>query len=130
MADIVVIGSLNMDLVSRVARMPQPGKTIPGHDFQTIPGGKGANQAVAVARLDGSVAMVGRVGKDAFGSELIDNLSRQGVDTRHVQLEEHAATGTAMIVVDEKGQNSIVVAAGANGQLSREDMDGIDQLLS
>lgn len=130
MADIVVIGSLNMDLVVRVARMPQPGETVPGRDFQTIPGGKGANQAVAAALLGGSVAMVGRVGNDAFGSELINNLRRQGVDISHVQLEDDAATGTAMIMVDEMGQNSIVVAAGANGRLAREDVDGLERLLS
>jgi ribokinase len=130
MPDIVVVGSLNMDLVVRVARMPRPGETIPGRDFQTIPGGKGANQAAAAARLGGRVAMVGRVGNDAFGPPLIENLKRLGADTGHVHLDGAAATGTAMIVVDDAGQNSIVIAAGANGCVGREDVDRIDRLLS
>jgi ribokinase len=128
MTDIVVVGSLNMDLVVRVTRMPQPGETVPGREFQTIPGGKGANQAAAAALLSSSVAMVGRVGNDAFGPALIENLNRQGVDTCHIQLDGHAATGTAMITVDDLGQNSIIIAAGANGRVVREDIDELDRL--
>ncbi len=128
MAHIIVVGSLNMDLVVRVERMPHPGETVPGRDFQTIPGGKGANQAAAAALLGSSVAMVGRVGNDAFGPRLVENLKRKGVNTEHVQLDDRAATGTAMITVDETGQNSIVIASGANGCLVREDIDGLDSL--
>jgi ribokinase len=130
MVDIVVVGSLNMDLVVSVDRMPQPGETVPGRDFRTIPGGKGANQAAAAALLGKDVAMVGRVGDDAFGPQLVDNLKRQGVNTAHVQLDKGAATGTAMITVDEMGQNSIVISAGANGRVAREDIDRLDGLLS
>jgi ribokinase len=130
MTDIVVVGSLNMDLVVCVARMPQAGETVPGRDFQTIPGGKGANQAAAAARLGGQVAMVGRVGNDAFGLASIENLGCQGVDTSHVALDDQAATGTAMILVDQIGQNSIVVAAGANGCVDRQDVDRLDGLLA
>jgi ribokinase len=130
MAEIVVIGSLNMDLVVKVARMPQPGETVPGSSFQTIPGGKGANQAAAAALLGSRVSMVGRVGKDAFGSTLIENLNRQGVNSDHVRLDSQAATGTAMILVDDQGQNSIVVAAGANSLVNREDIDRVESLLS
>jgi ribokinase len=129
MVDIVVAGSLNMDLVVSVARMPQPGETVTSRDFQTIPGGKGANQAAAAALLGGRVAMIGRVGRDAFGPALIENLNRQGVDTDHVRLDGSAATGTAMILVDETGQNSIVIAAGANGCVGREDMDRANRML-
>jgi ribokinase len=130
MVDIVVVGSLNMDLVVRTPRMPLPGETLPGRDFQMIPGGKGANQAAAAARLGARVAMVGRVGGDAFGPPLIENLRRQGVDTGHVQIDKEAATGTAMIIVDDSGQNSIVVAPGANGRVNEEDVDRLEGTLS
>jgi ribokinase len=130
MADIVVVGSLNMDLVVKVARMPRAGETVSGRDLQTIPGGKGANQAAAAARLGGWVAMVGRVGDDAFGPRLVENLDRQGVDTRCVRLDAAAATGTAMILVDNSGENSIVISAGANGRVGRQDLDGAEGLLA
>jgi len=130
MADIVVVGSLNMDLVVKAPRMPLGGETLAGRDFQMIPGGKGANQAAAAARLGARVAMVGRVGGDAFGPPLIENLRRQGVDTGHVRIDEEAATGTAMIIVDDSGQNSIVVASGANGRVNEEDVDRLEGALS
>ena len=129
MPDIVVIGSLNMDLVIGVPRMPLAGETIQGRDFQTIPGGKGANQAAAAAKLGGQVAMVGRVGDDVFGPGLIENLNRQGVDTGAIKIDSEAATGVALIIVDEAGENSIVVSAGANGRVSIEDVAGIEGLL-
>jgi ribokinase len=130
MADIVVVGSLNMDLVVKAPRMPLAGETIPGKDLQLVPGGKGANQAAAAARLGSPVAMVGRVGDDAFGPQLIENLGRQGVDTSHVVLDDRAATGTAMIIVDDTGENSIVISAGANGRVNKRDMDHAEGLLS
>jgi ribokinase len=129
LADIVVIGSLNMDLVVRVARMPRGGETVPGGDLQLIPGGKGANQAVAAARLGSSVAMVGRVGNDAFGPRLVDGLGSQGVDVTHVTADTDIATGTAMILVDDRGENSIVVSPGANGRVGRQDVDCAEPLL-
>jgi ribokinase len=129
-ADIVVVGSLNMDLVVKAPRMPLEGETLLGRDFQMIPGGKGANQAAAAARLGAQVAMVGRVGGDAFGPPLIENLRCQGVDAGHVQIDDEAATGTAMIIVDDSGQNSIVVAPGANGRVSEQDVDRLEDTLS
>jgi len=121
MPDILVIGSLNIDLVVRAARFPQPGETISGDDLQTLPGGKGANQAMAAARLGASVSMLGRVGKDNFGGSLLDNLQSNSVDTKLVQRDD-ASTGTAIIIVDSKGQNSIVLSAGANGNVSDADV--------
>ena len=122
MPDIFVVGSLNADLVVRAPRFPQPGETISGDDLQIIPGGKGANQAVAAARQGVSVSMIGRVGNDSFGPELINNLKRNNVDTFHIQIDPHSATGTAIIVVDSNGQNSIVLSPGANGKVSPADM--------
>ncbi|HEX6268676.1 MAG TPA: ribokinase [Anaerolineales bacterium] len=121
MPDILVIGSLNTDLVVRAPRFPQPGETISGEDLQTFPGGKGANQAVAAARLGTSVSMLGRVGKDDFGDYLLNNLQANKVDTQYVQRDD-ASTGTAIIVVDANGQNSIVLSAGANGGVHPKDV--------
>ena len=128
--DIVVVGSLNMDLVVKTERMPRPGETVRGEGFKTIPGGKGANQAAAAARLGGQVEMVGRVGADAFGPVLLDNLRSQGVGAAHVTPDPVAASGTAMIIVDARGENSIVVAAGANGQVSMADLQAARGLLA
>ena len=122
MADIIVVGSLNTDLVVQAPRFPGPGETISGEDLQIIPGGKGANQAVAAARQGLSVAMAGRVGNDSFGPELIENLKRNNVDVSHVQIDPSSATGTAIIVVAEGGQNSIVLSPGGNGRVSAEDL--------
>ena len=122
MANILVVGSLNADLVVRAPRFPQPGETISGEDLQVIPGGKGANQAVAAARQGSHVAMLGRVGKDDFGDFLLENLQANDVDTRLVQRDD-ASTGTATIIVDANGQNTIVLSAGANGKVSVEDVE-------
>ncbi len=122
MTDILVIGSLNADLVVRAPRFPQPGETISGGDLLTIPGGKGANQAVAAARQGANVAMLGRVGKDNFASLLIENLKSNNVNTAHVA-QDDAATGTAIIIVDANGQNSIVLSPGANGKVDSHDID-------
>ena len=112
--NIVVVGSLNMDLVVRMPQIPRPGETLLGGVFKTFPGGKGANQAVAAARLGGQVTMIGCVGNDAFGREMQDTLAREGIDTTHVLIHPEAATGVALIQVDAQGQNSIAVASGAN----------------
>lgn len=122
MKQILVVGSLNADLVVRAPRFPQPGETISGGDLQIIPGGKGANQTVAAARLGAQVTMVGRVGSDSFGPVLVENLKSNHVDTSHV-LKTDSATGTAIIVVDANGQNSIVLSAGANGKMDAQDVD-------
>jgi ribokinase len=125
--DILVIGSLNADLVVRAPRFPQPGETISGDDLQIIPGGKGANQAVAAARQGASVAMLGRVGNDSFGPFLLDSLKSNQVDVTHVHTDD-SATGTATIIVDGNGQNSIVLSAGANGKVSPADVDSVSTL--
>lgn len=122
MKQILVVGSLNADLVVRAARFPLPGETISGEDLQVIPGGKGANQAVAAARLGANVSMLGRVGKDNFGDFLLDNLEQNNVDIASIQRDD-AATGTATIIVDANGQNSIVLSPGANGKVTLADVD-------
>ena len=124
MSDILVIGSLNADLVVRAPRFPAPGETISGEDLAIIPGGKGANQAVAAARQGAKVSMVGRVGNDSFGPTLTQNLQNNNVDTSHVRTDS-AATGTAIIVVDASGQNSIVLSPGANGKVTPTDVDAV-----
>jgi ribokinase len=124
MPEIIVIGSLNADLVVRAPRFPAPGETISGEDLSIIPGGKGANQAVAAARQGVSVAMVGRVGGDSFGPTLIQNLQDNHVDTTRVQKSE-SATGTATIIVDSSGQNSIVLSPGANGLVTPADVESV-----
>jgi len=120
---VVVVGSLNMDLVVKCPRHPKLGETVLGGVFQTIPGGKGANQAVAAARLGARVEMVGRVGADGFGKDLLDNLSSSGVGISGVLRDSEAATGVALIVVDARGENTIVVASGANMRMLVEDVD-------
>lgn len=124
---LVVVGSLNMDFVVSVDRLPAPGETVLGRDFQMVPGGKGANQACAAARLAGpslTVRMVGRVGYDWFGDHLKAGLSAVGVDVSSVHATKAQATGVALIWVDSSGQNSIVVAPGANHVLTATEMEG------
>lgn len=118
MNDIIVLGSLNMDLVVRTAYMPKPGETVGGSTFQTIPGGKGANQAAAAAKLGARVAMIGQVGADTFGHELLATMEHQHVGTTEVLRDPDAPTGIALIIVDDAGENSIVVAPGANGRIT------------
>lgn len=119
---IVVVGSINMDLVVRAPRHPQPGETILGTDFQTFPGGKGANQAVSAARLGGQVSMVGRVGDDPFGSSLLATLEKDGINTGTVLRTDGVSSGVALITVNDAGQNNIVVVPGANGRLTPQDI--------
>jgi ribokinase len=114
-ATIVVVGSLNMDLIMRMDRAPAGGETLPGRDFATLPGGKGANQAVACARMGARVAMVGRVGADANGEVLLSVLAADGIDVSEGYALPATHTGVAMIWVEESGQNRIALAAGANG---------------
>ncbi len=129
MPHIVVVGSLNMDLVIRAAALPAPGETVRGEPFHTFPGGKGANQAVAAARLGADVAMIGRVGTDSFGRELKEILQSSGADLSMVEDTTGVATGTAIITVDPQGQNTIVISAGANGALTPEDMDRLGEVI-
>jgi ribokinase len=127
---VVVVGSINHDLTASVDRLPHPGETILGSGHRTDAGGKGANQAVAAARLGRRVAMVGRVGDDELGRSLVDGLERAGVDTMHVGVDEEAGTGLALITVDRLGENTIVVSPGANGRLSDTDVAVAADLLT
>ena len=120
---IVVVGSINMDLVARMARLPRPGETVHGQSFQTIPGGKGANQAVAVARLGVRVTLIGRVGDDSFGETLLRSLAEYGVATEQVLVTPQCSSGVALIGVDDDGANSITFVAGANGRLTVRDIE-------
>jgi ribokinase len=115
---IVVVGSLNADLVVSVQHLPRPAETVLGDRLRTYPGGKGANQAVAAARLGGSVCMVGRVGQDAFGDLLVQSLATDGVDTAAVARDPDEPTGVALIMVEQSGENLIAVAPGANARVS------------
>jgi ribokinase len=130
---IIVIGSINMDLVCRTPRIPTAGETILGSDFFTIPGGKGANQAVAAAKLvraGTDVYMIGRVGGDDFGQRLLNGLDQHGVRTNHVIVTEGVPSGVAMILVDRTGENSIVVSPGANGLLTPRDVEAAEGLIA
>ena len=127
MKPILVIGSLNMDFVVQTDKLPLPGETIKGRDLRMIPGGKGANQAVAAARLGGRTRMVGRVGQDGFGATLKDELSSAGVDASQVRPTDGVATGVALILVESQGQNQITIAAGANDRLEAADLDSAFQ---
>jgi len=118
---IVVVGSLNMDLVVRVPRHPVPGETLLGSDYETHAGGKGANQAVAAARMGGQVRMVGRVGVDEFGKKLRQGLQREGINV-NATIPMNVPTGVAFIAVGDRGQNTIIVSPGANAKLRPENL--------
>src|SRR3989442_10188967 len=119
---IVIVGSLNMDFVVQMDKLPAKGETIGGWGFQMLPGGKGANQAYAMGRLGGRGKMIGRVGADIFGEQLKCNLQSAGVDTSGVLATDGESTGVAFILVESGGQNQIVVVPGANGTLSPRDL--------
>ena len=127
-ANVVVIGSLNMDLVTRAPRLPRGGETLIGESFSTIPGGKGANQAVAAARLGAQVSMVGCVGSDAYGQQLRGALLAEGIDCQAVSVVD-GSSGVALIVVDDNSQNAIVIVAGANGELTPTVLERFDAVL-
>lgn len=126
---IVIVGSINMDLVVRAHHVPAPGETVLGRDFRTIPGGKGANQAVAVARLGYPAVMIGQIGDDAFGEQLRAGLASAGVDVACVQTTPDVPSGVAMIVVAEDGENAITVASGANSRVTPADIDAAEPML-
>ncbi len=129
-AKVVIVGSLNMDLVTRAPRLPRAGETLAGQSFVTVPGGKGANQAVAAARLGASVAMIGCVGDDAYGEQLRTALLAEGIDCQAVTRVSGESTGVALIVVDDSSQNAIVIVAGGNGHVTASVVDSFDALLS
>jgi ribokinase len=127
MGRVIVTGSLNMDLIVQSPRIPAVGETILGHGFSTAPGGKGANQAVAAARLGAQVAMIGRLGDDSFAGELRSSLADSGVDLAYIRQDTEKPTGVALITVDDAGQNSIVVASGANFAVTPQDIEAAEE---
>lgn len=123
MSNILVVGSLNMDFVINVKKMPLSGETILGEDVNLVPGGKGANQAYAIGKLGGQVNMIGAVGDDLYGKMLIENLQSVGVGTSGIEVISGTPTGNAFISVDEGGENSIIVVQGANNKLTTQMID-------
>lgn len=124
-----MFGSINMDLMVHTPRLPQPGETVMGQRFETIPGGKGANQAVAAAQQDVPVEMVGRVGNDAFGQTLCAGLKAYGVGCDRLLVDANATSGVALIEVDVAGENHIVVVPGANGKVAADDLQALRSAL-
>src|SRR5882762_537910 len=114
---IIVVGSTNMDMVVKTTHIPVPGETVLGGAFFMNPGGKGANQAVAVARLGGDVIFVSKMGNDVFGKQSFQLLEEEGINTTYIVSDDEVPSGIALITVDDLGQNSIVVAQGANANL-------------
>jgi ribokinase len=119
---IVVIGSANMDMIVRTARIPKPGETVLGDHFIQTRGGKGANQAVAAARLGADVTFVARLGKDHFGRDAFETYGKEGINTNYIVWDEETPTGVALIMIDKEGENIICVATGANWKLSTDDV--------
>lgn len=120
---IVVMGSCNTDMVINMERLPLPGETLLGGKFFMNPGGKGANQAVAAARLGGKVLFIAKVGNDPFGVRAVDQYKAEGINTKHVVVDKEHPSGVALILVDAHGENSIAVASGANAHLMPQDID-------
>jgi ribokinase len=125
---ILVIGSSNTDMTIKSPRLPAPGETILGGTFVMGPGGKGANQAVAASRLGGDVTFICKVGRDMFGENAVKGYQKEGIDTSHT-LYSDQASGTALILVDDSGENCIAVAPGANGDLSPADIDSVADVI-
>lgn len=122
MGKVLVIGSSNTDMVIKTEKLPAPGETILGGTFLMNPGGKGANQAVAAARLGGNVTFVTKTGNDMFGSEAVQLFEKEGIEAKYISKDDKNPSGVALITVDEYGENSIVVAPGSNGTLSAKDI--------
>jgi ribokinase len=130
MGQVIIFGSINMDLVVRSHALPLPGETIHGERFFTAPGGKGANQAVASGRLGASTHIIGCVGDDVFGGTLLDSLQSNGVNTSSVRAVDNTASGVALITVAENGENTIVLAAGANATLGDAELNALRKVLA
>jgi len=129
MARVLVVGSINLDLIVRCSRVPQEGQTIHGEDLVTAGGGKGANQAVAASRLGAQTTLIGRVGEDEFGRRLCAALQDDGVDTSFVAADPEAATGAALILLEAEGRNRIVIMSGANARVGEEEVAAARSLL-
>lgn len=127
---IAVIGSCNTDMIVRLKRIPRAGETLLGGEFLTAAGGKGANQAVAAARMGGRVSMIGRVGRDRLGDETIARMADEGIDVTHLRRDAGSASGVALIFVAQGGANSIAVAGGANARLSPADIRRAQSLIA
>jgi ribokinase len=125
MKKIIVVGSANTDMVVKTEHHPKPGETKLGGVFFMNAGGKGANQAVAAARLGGDVSFVAKVGNDIFGKQTLEGLTNENIDTNHVFIDDEAPSGVALIIVNAEGENSIVVAPGANAKLDAQDVQTI-----
>ena len=129
MSRIVVIGSINTDMVVRSSQLPSPGQTVMGHSFMTTGGGKGANQAVAAARLGADVSLIARIGSDAFGEMSIENFKKEKINIDNIYTDSDAPSGVAFIVVDDRGENIIVVAPGANATLNEKDIQDAEDVI-
>ena len=127
---VVVVGGVNTDMVVQTPHLPRPGETVGGGSFLTTPGGKGANQAVAAARLGATVRLIGKVGVDSFGEAARDNLRRYGIDTAGLGRDPSEPSGVALIFVDAAGENAIAVAPGANMALTADDVEAQEGLLA
>ena len=129
MNTIYVVGSSNTDMVVKCDRIPAPGETVLGGEFLCVPGGKGANQAVAAARLGGRVVFIGRVGDDDFGRAALETYRKEGIDTRRLIIDASGPSGVALIMVGKKGENAIAVAPGVNSNLQPHDVEILANLL-
>ncbi len=127
---VVVVGSINMDLIARVDQLPRPGQTVAGRELLELPGGKGANQAVAAARLGARVTFIGRVGDDGFGTRLLESLRGEQIDIGYVITTANCSSGVAIVCVEQHGENSIVVIPGANGRLSPNDITASEAVIA
>ncbi len=127
---IVVIGSCNTDMVISMDHLPLPGETLIGGEFFMNSGGKGANQAVAAARLGGNVSFIAKVGNDPFGKRALEQYRAEGIDVKHILTDPEQPSGVALIMVDAQGENSIAVASGANAHLTTKDLDNAKEILS
>lgn len=126
---IVVVGSINTDMIVKVPRIPKTGETILGGKFSTAAGGKGANQAVAAARAGGDVTFIARVGNDMFGKQALEDFESNNINAKYIKTDNAEPSGVALIFVDEKGENSIAVASGANARLSHRDVTEAEEVI-
>lgn len=126
MSELIVVGRLNMDMVLRTSRLPERGETVKAKEIRYFPGGKGANQAAAAAKLGCHTTLVGKTGGDPYGNEIVNSIHQAGVNTEHIFIDDQHPTGSAVIIVDDQGENFIVVSEGANGNLTIQDIDKVE----